>query len=162
VEARVQGRVGLYAGTNAYMQYFIPLLARLEGGNERNTEAAFRRLRDLAPAVPTFPVSPAELDNLIKQGEVWIATNGSSRVYELQAAGFPTDFVYPKEGAVVFGNWFDVLKARSSGGGGELVNFLIGARPGSLLGAVFFAPINRATRPTRCGARVPMALTRSS
>jgi len=153
-----KGRVGLYAGTNAYTQYFIPLLARLEGGNERNTDGAFRRLRELAPAVPTFPTSPAELDNLIKQGEVWIAVNGSSRVYELQAAGFPTDFVHPKEGAVIFGNWFDVLKgAPHPEAAQDLVNFLIGVTAQEAFARhVFFAPINRATRlDPAVAAKVP-------
>jgi putative spermidine/putrescine transport system substrate-binding protein len=153
-----KGRVGLYAGTNAYTQYFIPLLARLEGGNERNTDGAFGRLRELAPAVPTFPASPAELDNLIKQGEVWIAVNGSSRVYELQAAGFPTDFVHPKEGAVIFGNWFDVLKgAPHPEAAQDLVNFLIGVTAQEAFARnVFFAPINRATRlDPAVAAKVP-------
>jgi putative spermidine/putrescine transport system substrate-binding protein len=140
-----KGRVGLYAGTNAYTQYFVPLLARLEGGNERNTDAAFRRLRDLAPAAPTFPASPAELDNLIRQGEVWIATNGSSRVYELQAAGFPTDFVSPREGAAIFANWFDVVKgAPHPLLAQELVNFLIGVEAQEAFARhVYFAPVNR-------------------
>ena len=153
-----KGRVGLYAGTNAYMQYFIPTLARLEGGNERNTDGAFKRLRELAPSAPTFPASPAELDNLFKQGEVWIATNGSSRVYELQAAGFATDFVSPKEGAIVFGNWFDVLKgAPHPEAAQELVNFLIGnAAQEAFAKHVFFAPINRATRlDPAVAAKVP-------
>lgn len=143
-----KGRVGVYAGTNAYTQYFIPLLARLEGGNERSTEAAFRKLRELGPSAPTFPAAPAELDNLIKQGEVWIAYNGSSRVYELQAAGFPTDFVYPKEGALIFGNWFEVIKgAPHPELAQELVNYLIGPEAQALFARhVFFGPINRATR----------------
>ena len=143
-----KGRVGLYAGTNAYTQYLIPTIARLEGGNERNVDGAFRRFRDLAPSAPTFPVSPAELDNLFKQGEVWIASNGSSRVYELQVAGFPVDFAYPKEGAVIFGNWFDVLKgAPHPELAQELVNYLVSPEAQALFAKhVFFAPINRETK----------------
>jgi putative spermidine/putrescine transport system substrate-binding protein len=140
-----KGRVGLYAGTNAYTQYFIPLLARLEGGGERNTDAAFKRLRELGPSAPTFPVSPAELDNLFKQGEVWIGTNGSTRVYELQAAGFPTEFAYPKEGAIFFANWFDVLKGAPHPELAQaLVNFLLGPEAQEAFARyVFFAPVNR-------------------
>lgn len=143
-----KGRVGIYAGTNAYTQYFIPLVARLEGGHERNVDGAFRKLRELAPSAPTFPTAPAEMDNLIKQGEVWIATNGSSRVYELAATGFPTDFVYPREGALIFGNWFDVVKgAPHPELAQELVNYLIGPEAQELFARhVFFGPINRTTR----------------
>ena len=143
-----KGRVGLYAGTNAYTQYLIPTIARLEGGNERNVDGAFRRFRDLAPSAPTFPVAPAELDNLFKQGEVWIAANGSSRVYELQIAGFPVDFAYPKEGAVIFGNWFDVVKgAPHPELAQELVNYLVSPEAQALFAKhVFFGPINRATK----------------
>jgi putative spermidine/putrescine transport system substrate-binding protein len=143
-----KGRVGLYAGTNAYTQYLIPTIARLEGGNERNVDGAFRRFRDLAPSAPTFPVAPAELDNLFKQGEVWIAANGSSRVYELQIAGFPVDFAYPKEGAVIFGNWFDVVKgAPHPELAQELVNYLVSPEAQALFAKhVFFGPINRETK----------------
>ena len=143
-----KGRVGVYAGTNAYTQYFIPMLARLEGGDERNVDPAFRKLRDLAPSAPTFPAAPAELDNLLKQGEVWIAFNGSSRVYELAVAGFPTDFVYPKEGALIFGNWFDVVKgAPHPELAQELVNYLIAAEAQEQFARhVFFGPINRQTK----------------
>lgn len=143
-----KGRVGLYAGTNAYTQYLIPTIARLEGGNERNVDGAFRRFRELAPSAPTFPVAPAELDNLFKQGEVWIASNGSSRVYELQLAGFPVDFAYPKEGAVIFGNWFDVVKgAPHPELAQELVNYLVSPEAQALFAKhVFFGPINRQTK----------------
>ena len=144
----LKGRVGLYAGTNAYTQYLIATIARLEGGNERNVDGAFRRFRDLAPSAPTFPVAPAELDNLFKQGEVWIAANGSSRVYELQLAGFPVDFAYPKEGAVIFGNWFDVVKgAPHPELAQELVNYLVSPEAQALFAKhVFFGPINRETK----------------
>jgi putative spermidine/putrescine transport system substrate-binding protein len=143
-----KGRVGFYAGTNAYTQYFIPVLARLEGGSERNTDGAFKRLRELGPSAPTFPASPAELDNLFKQGEVWIGTNGSTRVYELQATGFATEFAYPKEGAILFANWFDVLKgAPHPELAQELVNFLLGSEAQEAFAKyVFFAPVNRQTK----------------
>jgi putative spermidine/putrescine transport system substrate-binding protein len=144
-DARFKGRVGVYAGTNAYTQYLIPMIARLEGGSERNVDAAFARFRELGPHAPTFAVAPAELDNLFKQGEVWIAYNGSSRVYELQAAGFPVDFAYPREGAIMFGNWFDVVKgAPHPELAQELVNYLIGPEAQELFARhVFFGPINR-------------------
>lgn len=140
-----KGRVGMYAGTNAYTQYLIPLLARLDGGNERNTDSAFKRLRELAASAPTFSTAPAELDNLLKQGEVWITYNGSSRVYELAAAGVPVDFVYPREGAAIFGNWFDVVKgAPHPDLAQELVNYLIGPEAQALYARhVFFGPVNR-------------------
>ena len=48
-------------------------------------------------------------------------------MYELQATGFPTEFAYPKEGAILFANWFDVLKgAPHPELAQELVNFLLG------------------------------------
>jgi putative spermidine/putrescine transport system substrate-binding protein len=143
-----KGRVGLYAGTNAYTQYLIPMIARLEGGSERATDGAFAKLRELAPSAPTFAVAPAELDNLLKQGEVWITYNGSSRVYELQLAGFPVDFAYPREGALIFGNWFDVLKgAPHPELAQQLVDYLIGVEAQALFARhVFFGPINRQTR----------------
>jgi putative spermidine/putrescine transport system substrate-binding protein len=143
----LKGRVGLYAWNNAYAQYFMPMIARLEGGGERNIEPAFLKVKELAPSAPTFANTPAELDNLFKQREVWIAHNGSSRVYELAATGFPIEFVYPREGAILFGNWFDVVKgAPHPEAAQELVNYLIGVEAQALYARhVFFGPINRAT-----------------
>jgi putative spermidine/putrescine transport system substrate-binding protein len=143
-----KGKVGLYGASGAYMHYFIPFLARLETGSEKNVDAAFKKLRDLAPSALTFVNAPAELDNLIKQGEVWLTFNGSSRVYELAATGFPTDFVYPKEGTILFGNWFEVLKgAPNAELAQEFVNYLIGAEAQELFAKhVFFGPINRLTK----------------
>ena len=144
----LKGRVGLYSWSNGYAHYFVPWVARLEGGSERATDAAFRKLRELAPSAPTFPNSPAELDNLFKQGEVWIAHNGSSRVYELAATGFPVEFAYPREGTLSFGNWFNVLKgAPHPEAAQELVNYLIGSEAQELFARhVYFGPVNRLTR----------------
>ena len=50
-----RGAWGSTAGTNAYTQYFIPLLARLEGGNERNTDGAFRHSASWRPPCPPSP-----------------------------------------------------------------------------------------------------------
>jgi putative spermidine/putrescine transport system substrate-binding protein len=140
--------VGLYGSGGAYMHYFIPFLARLEGGSERNVDPAFRKLKELAPAAPTFVNAPAELDNLLRQGEVWITFNGSSRVYELAATGFPVDFVYPREGAIIFGNWFEVVKgAPHPELAQEFVSYLISADAQELFARhVFFGPINRQTK----------------
>jgi putative spermidine/putrescine transport system substrate-binding protein len=142
-----KGRVGLYGAAGAYMHYFIPFLARLEGGDERNVDPAFRKLKELAPSAPTFVNAPAELDNLLKQGEVWITFNGSSRAYELAATGFPVDFVYPKEGTILFGNWFEVLKgAPHAELAQEFVNYLVSPEAQALFAKhVFFGPINRRT-----------------
>jgi putative spermidine/putrescine transport system substrate-binding protein len=153
-----KGRVGLYGASGAYMHYFIPFLARLEGGNEKSVDGAFRKLRELAPSALTFVNAPAELDNLVKQGEVWITFNGSSRVYELAATGFPTDFVYPKEGTILFGNWFEVLKgAPNAELAQEFVNYLVGAEAQELFARhVFFGPINRQTKlDAETGRKVP-------
>lgn len=144
----LKGRVGLYGASGAYMHYFIPFLARLEGGSERNVDPAFRKLKELAPAALTFVNTPAELDNLIKQGEVWITFNGSSRVYELAASGFPTDFVYPKEGTILFGNWFEVLKgAPHPELAQEFVNYLVSAEAQAPFAKhVFFGPVHKQTK----------------
>ncbi|MBI4246197.1 MAG: ABC transporter substrate-binding protein [Candidatus Rokubacteria bacterium] len=136
-----KGRVGLHSWNSGYAHYFVAWITRLEHGSD----AAFRKLKEVGPSAPTFPGTPAELDNLFKQGEVWIAHNGSSRAYELQAAGFPVDFVYPKEGTVIFGNWFNVLKGAPHAELAQaFVNYLIGAEAQALFAKhVFFGPINR-------------------
>lgn len=64
------------------------------------------------------------------------------------AAGFPVDFVYPKEGTILFGNWFEVLKgAPHPELAQELVNYLVSAEAQEAFAKhVFFGPINRLTK----------------
>ena len=50
------------------------------------------------------------MDKLLTQGAAWVAVTPTARAYPLADAGAPIDFVYPKEGASAFANYFDIVR----------------------------------------------------
>ena len=85
-------------------------LTRREGGTERQADPGFKFFTAVAPNVLTFNSAPAELDNLFRQGEAWIAAHSNQRAYILKDLGAPVDFVLPKEGGVLMTNQAAVVK----------------------------------------------------
>lgn len=154
----LKGHVAIYTVPHGYGNLFLALMAKLERGSEQNVEPGLAKIKALAPNVLAFPDAPAQLDNLLKQGEVWLTYNATPRVFELQATGFSVDFLYPKEGAIYFVNYFDVVKgAPHPEAAQEFVNFLIGeeAQLGMAV-EMLWGPINsRVKLPPDVARKVP-------
>ena len=89
--------------------YFLAQISRLQGGSDRAVDRGFAKIKELVPNA-TFVDTPAQLDQLLSQGDAWISVNGSGRVNLLKDSGVPVEFVYPKEGAVGQLFAFDVVK----------------------------------------------------
>jgi putative spermidine/putrescine transport system substrate-binding protein len=159
-DPRYRGRVALYNFSVAYSQDLLALLTRLRGGTERDVRPAIERLKQLRAMgnLTAFAASPAELDNMIVQGQSWITVNGSPRAFILKDRGAPVDFAYPKEGAGFFTNYFDPVRgARNPGAAQQLINFLISPEIQRVItiGAVA-APINRKVEvPENLKASIP-------
>lgn len=127
-DPRLKGKVALYTFSIAYSQDLLALLTRLAGGTEKDVRPAFDRLKKLKEIgnLAMFASSPAELDNMLVQGQAWITVNGSPRAYILKERDAPIDFAFPKEGAGFFTNYFDVVKNAPHPKAAQLlVNFLI-------------------------------------
>lgn len=88
-------RIAVYDFANAYAQAFFDVVAQIEGGQDE----AFAALEELRPNVARFPFTPAELDNMLLQKDVWMAPNSDSRTNLLASQGAPLKFVAPSEGA---------------------------------------------------------------
>jgi putative spermidine/putrescine transport system substrate-binding protein len=158
---KLKGKVALYSFGVAYSQDLLAILARLGGGSENDVRPAVekvKQLKDMGNLV-AFASSPAELDNMMVQGQAWITVNGSPRAFILKERGAPIDFSFPKEGAGFFTNYFDVVKDAPHPKAAQiLVNFLI--KPETQLaiatGAVA-APINKKVQvPPSLEKQVPL------
>ncbi len=86
--------------TGTYGLHTLVMMARVNGGDERNIEPGFKAMQAIAGNVISFPTSPAQMSEALQSGEVVIAPWGSGRTVALANTGFPVDFVYPREGAV--------------------------------------------------------------
>ncbi len=117
-----KGRVGVNDFANAYAQAFLDIIARIEGSQD----AAFAALRKLQPSMSKFPFTPAELDNLLLQGEIWVAPNSDSRANLLTMKGAPVKFIYPTEGSGAWLVHLNVPKgARNRDLAVKLINYVL-------------------------------------
>jgi putative spermidine/putrescine transport system substrate-binding protein len=105
-----------------------------------------------------FASSPAELDNMLVQGQAWATVNGSPRGFILKDRGAPIDFAFPKEGAGFFSNYFEVVKnAPHPKAAQMLVNFLISPEIQLIIAnGMVAAPINKkVVLPEKLRAQTP-------
>lgn len=146
-DARLKGKVALYSFDVAYSQDLLVFLARLAGGSEKDVRPGIERLKALKASgnLVTFASSPAELDNMLVQGQAWMTVNGSPRAFMLKNRGAPIDFAFPKEGAGYFTNYFEVVKNAPHPKAAQLlVNFLISPEMQLIIAkGVVAAPVNR-------------------
>lgn len=143
----LKGKVALYNFNVAYSQDLIVILSRLNGGSEEDVQPGLDKLKALVADgnVSSFVATPAELDNIMAQGQAWVTVNGSTRAYIMKDSGAPIDFVFPDEGAGFFNNYFDVVKGAPNPEAAQiLVNYLIGEEAQALISeGLIVAPVNR-------------------
>src|SRR3712207_4885416 len=89
---------------NTYGVHALLAAATLNGGSEKNIEPGFAAFKnDIGPNVLAYEPSPAKMTELFQNGQAVIAVWGSGRAKALADTGFPSEFVYPKEGAIALG-----------------------------------------------------------
>ncbi|MCC6468291.1 MAG: ABC transporter substrate-binding protein [Alphaproteobacteria bacterium] len=86
--------------TGTYGLHTLVMMARVNGGGEKNIDPGFKAMQAVAANIQTFPPSPAKMSESLQAGETVISIWGSGRTVALANTGFPVEFVYPKEGAV--------------------------------------------------------------
>ena len=127
-DRRLKGKIALYTFGVAYSQDLLAILTRIAGGTEKNIRPGIERVKALKASgnLAMFASTPAELDNMLIQGQAWATVNASARGYILKNRGAPIDFAYPKEGAGFFANIFDVVTNSPHPKAAQmLVNFLL-------------------------------------
>jgi putative spermidine/putrescine transport system substrate-binding protein len=91
---------------------FMPLVlaARLNGGTEKDVEPGFRVWSEQAKNIRALPTSNDQLKNILVTGEAQIAP-WFSAIWKFWAdEGAPLGFVNPKEGAVAFPIYLQIVK----------------------------------------------------
>jgi putative spermidine/putrescine transport system substrate-binding protein len=127
-DPRLKGRVGLFSFDVAYSQDLLVLLTKLAGGTEKDVRPGLERLKALRSSgnLAMFASTPAELENMIVQGQAWMGVHGSARAFIMKDRGAPVDFAFPREGAGYFTNYFEVIRNGPNPKAAQvLVNFLI-------------------------------------
>lgn len=94
-----KGRVGLTGMQSSLGTAFMVEVAKLQGGDESNIEAAFGKIKELLPNVGALAPSPGALATLFQQGEISIAPNYFNYVEAVRAKGAPVAFSVPETGS---------------------------------------------------------------
>jgi putative spermidine/putrescine transport system substrate-binding protein len=98
----LKGRISIPAIDNSYGVHTVAMMARLNGGSEKEPGPGFKAMREkVNPNVLAYESSPGKMSDMFTSGEIWMAVWGSSRARAMQLAGFPMKFIAPKEGGVV-------------------------------------------------------------
>jgi putative spermidine/putrescine transport system substrate-binding protein len=92
------------AMNNTYGLHAVIMAARVRGGSETSIDAGFKAFKDeIGPNVLAYESSPGKMTELFQSGQALLAVWGSGRAKSLADTGFPSAFVYPKEGGVALG-----------------------------------------------------------
>lgn len=85
----------------AFGLYALVMLARANGGSEKDIESGFAIMgKEVGPNVVSFDPGPGKSAELYQTEQAVIGVWSMPRVVPLQEAGFPLQFVFPKEGAI--------------------------------------------------------------
>lgn len=146
-DPKYKGKVGMYSINILYSQELLGVIARLMGGDEKNIAPGLKKIRELKEIgqIAATANTPAEMDNILAQGQAWITYNGSNRALTIKAQGAPFEFVNPKEGAVVFSLYLDPIKgAPHPVPSQKFIDFLLRADVQTRIAdSIYYGPTNR-------------------
>ncbi len=126
-DPKYRGKLVIPPLNNTYGLQAVIMMARLNGGGEKNIDPGFKAMKDkVAPNVLAFEPQPGKMTELFQSGQAVIAVWGSGRVKAFQDTGFPVEFVYPKEGAMALGiSACPVAKQNASPLAQQFIQFLL-------------------------------------
>lgn len=107
-DPRLKGRMGMNAMDNSWGMEFLVGLAKANGGDERNVETAFAKLKALGKDL-VIGKAPTQIDEYMQQQVIWVTTHGWNRYIPLKKKGAPMAWVDPVEGSIADLNYMDIV-----------------------------------------------------
>ncbi|GAA4875812.1 ABC transporter substrate-binding protein [Paenibacillus vulneris] len=102
------------------------MLAYANGGNEKNMDAGFAKMKTIASYMPTFAKSAAQLQQNLQNKSAAYTTWTMARSLVQKDAGMELKFVVPKEGANLVPNVATIVKGAKNPNAAKLfVEFLL-------------------------------------
>jgi putative spermidine/putrescine transport system substrate-binding protein len=90
----------------------IVLFAKMAGGSERNPDAGFAKMREIAANVHTWVATHAQMLQLFKSREIWLSIWSDGRINWAQGEGANVKAAIPKEGVFALVTTVNVVKGR--------------------------------------------------
>src|SRR5260370_590486 len=102
--ARLRQRLISPPLNHAYGLHALVVMAKQRGGSEKSIDPGFKAFQDeVGHNVLVYEPSGGKMTELFQSGQAVIAVWGSGRAKALGDTGFPTGFIYPKEGGIALG-----------------------------------------------------------
>jgi putative spermidine/putrescine transport system substrate-binding protein len=103
------GRLGVTAPQSSMGTAALVMLARINGGGEKNIDPGFEATKQITPKNTIFTWS-SEMSNLFQLGDLWVAVNSSNIAPALRAKGLPIRFSLPVEGSPTANTGMSLVK----------------------------------------------------
>jgi putative spermidine/putrescine transport system substrate-binding protein len=103
------GRLGITAPQSSMGTAALVMLARINGGGEKNIEPGFQATKEIVPKNTIFTWS-SEMSNLFQLGDLWLAVNSANIAPALRAKGVPIRFALPSEGSPTANTGMSLVK----------------------------------------------------
>jgi putative spermidine/putrescine transport system substrate-binding protein len=103
------GRLGITAPQSSMGTAALVMLARINGGGEKNIDPGFEATKAIVPKNTIFTWS-SEMSNLFQLGDLWIAVNSNNIAPALRAKGLPIRFSLPAEGSPTANTGMSLVK----------------------------------------------------
>ena len=119
-----KGKLGIYNIVNSAGQMFVTLTAKVWTGNDKDIDAAFKKIAELKPFKQTD--FSGDMEKLLVQGEVLIGILDMPAAVRLKKAGAPIGWVGPAEGLIMFEQDVSVtVGSKNKAAAFEYVNWML-------------------------------------
>jgi len=123
-------------------------MAKMNGGDMRNIDPGFQKMKELAPSVLTYERTFQRYGELFQAGEAAIGVWSNIGSTILKTLGVPVDFVLPADGAYALLGMAAAVKGAPNPKGAQLlINLLLSAEVQRYLAETRnYGPLNRNTK----------------
>jgi len=122
----------------------LVVLARVNGGSERNIDPGFAAAAKVRQNAITLWSSHDQVATMLTQGTAWLTVESVDRLGPLNRSGAPINIDYPQDGVVAIGNSMGISAGtRHKKLAERLLNYLLAPEQQSALSAagIFFPPV---------------------
>ncbi|MGE0212059.1 MAG: polyamine ABC transporter substrate-binding protein [Parvibaculaceae bacterium] len=130
----LKGHVVVNSISISYTPILLSILARANGGDEKNIDPGFAEMKKIRPNIFTFDTT-ADVTPFFQQEEAWAGVWTDSETYSyVQRTSFPLKFVFPKEGTTAIQTTISVVKNTKNADMAEkFINYFIGTEAQELM-----------------------------
>jgi len=141
-----------------YVTLTVLAVSRALGGNEKNVEDAFKKIKELRPSVRAFVTDPNQASQLMERAEILAAPQYSARISNVMKANAHVARATPKEGIPAAPYDLCVVKTSPNQDTAKrYINFVLSQKiQESLASTILATPANKNAKVTGAAQRLVM------